>query len=486
MKYSRYIYNTILASILLFVCVLYPRVPVEATFKLGKPPYSYILNTGLIAHWTFDGSEVVSGVIRDRTGNGNNGNPINISSTTFYAVGKVGQGISLDGVNDYVTFGRVSATEGASALTWSFWAYPRRFRDADVLLSKASIFSTGSWQIAMTSGCTGGLQMIVYIPTAAADGSTLGCSVVGAFEIGKWKHYTIVFDGAGVANSDRLKIYVDGAPVTVDFIGTIPAATIVSTDNVTIGVSSAIALQAGALMDDVRIYSRALTAAEVTQLYKFGRTSQAVTSRELITSGLNAHWTFDGPEIIAGSIRDRSSNATHGTSTGIATSTFYAPGKIGQALQFDGVNDYVSTARTITYPVTGCAWIFPVPQAGTTPEILGSPAFKLRLVKNGENDYSLRITNDNGTVTTAASTIALNNWNHVCASVDGANSAILYINGASSNSGSIAAPGSSGSTNIGMSTGVTTNPFTGKIDDVRIYNRVLAPEEVMQLYFSGK
>jgi hypothetical protein len=486
MMNSRYVVYSVLAMITCSVAFFVNPTASIAAFKLGKPPYSYVLATGLIAHWTFDGSEIVSGVVRDRTANANNGNPINISSTTFYTSGKIGQGIRLDGLNDYVTFGRITATEGASALTWSFWSYSQRFRNGDVFLSKASIFSSGSWQIAMSSGCITGLQLIVYIPTAAADGSTLGCAPDGSVATGVWKHYTIVFDGTGVANADRLKIYVDGAAVTVDFIGTIPAATITSTDVVTIGVSSALTLNSQAVIDDARIYSRALTATEASQLYRFGRTSHAVTSRTFITSGLSAHWTFDGPEIVAGSVRDRSTNANNGTTTGIATSTFYTAGKIGQALNFDGINDYVSTARTITYPITGCAWIFPVSQEGTTPEIIGSPAFKFRLVRNGANDYSVRITNDNGTVTTAASTISLNNWNHVCASVDVANSAILYINGASSNSGSIAAPGSSGSTNIGMSTGATTNPFTGKIDDVRIYNRVLTPEEVRQLYFSGK
>src|SRR3989338_6588037 len=65
-----------------------------------------------------------------------------------------------------------------------------------------------------------------------------------------------------------------------------------------------------------------------------------------LRSGLVGYWTFDGKDMANGVALDKSGNFATGTPSGIATSTFYAAGKIGQALNFDGVNDYVNITST--------------------------------------------------------------------------------------------------------------------------------------------
>ncbi|MEK7646684.1 MAG: LamG domain-containing protein [Patescibacteria group bacterium] len=459
----------------------------SATFKLGKPPYTYILASNLVAHWTFDGSDTVAGTFRDKTANANHARPINISTTTFYTAGKIGQAIRLDGANDYVNIGQLSATQSASALTWSFWVNINRLRANDVFLSKGNIFSSAAWQIAMTNGCTTGWQIIVYIPVAVDDGGTLGCAPsVGGMSTNEWVHYVVVFDGAGVGNAARLQIYANGSPQTVDFIGTIPATTNAATDIATIGSQASFTLNINSVVDDVRIYSRALPVSEIAQLYRFGVSKHNSTSRTLIATGLQGHWTFDGPEMAGGVARDRSANGFNATTSNIATSTFYTPGRIGQAVKLDGTNDFLGTALSITYPVSGCAWIFPTAQPFANPEIIGSSPFSLRLIKNDETNYALRIFNSNSAVTTADNTITLDTWQHVCGTVSAANDAVAYINGVALASGNIGAAVATTITKIGMNPNGTSNPYTGKIDDVRIYNRVLTDQEVAELYSSGR
>jgi len=58
----------------------------EASFTISRPPAN---NIGLVGHWTFDGKNVVNGVALDSVGT-NNGNLINIATSTFYSIGKIG------------------------------------------------------------------------------------------------------------------------------------------------------------------------------------------------------------------------------------------------------------------------------------------------------------------------------------------------------------------------------------------------------------
>src|SRR3989344_3805799 len=76
---------------------------------------------GLIGWWTFDGKDMPSGKVNDVSGNGNHGSAINIATSTFYTVGKIGQGLKFDGVNDYVNLGNDSSIAVQFPLTLSAW-----------------------------------------------------------------------------------------------------------------------------------------------------------------------------------------------------------------------------------------------------------------------------------------------------------------------------------------------------------------------------
>ena len=83
-----------------------------------------------------------------------------------------------------------------------------------------------------------------------------------------------------------------------------------------------------------------------------------------LSNGLVAYWTFDGKDTpwtssTAATTLDKSGNGNTGTLTNMNQSTAPVPGKIGQALKFDGSSGYVSASpiSSLTDNLTFSAWL---------------------------------------------------------------------------------------------------------------------------------
>ncbi len=88
----------------------------------------------------------------------------------------------------------------------------------------------------------------------------------------KWHHVVMAYDGSKADNAGRLKGYVDGARVTLDYDGTtIPASTGSNASSPFIGFYEAGGVFSEGSIDDFSIYNRALSATEVQALYNVGR-----------------------------------------------------------------------------------------------------------------------------------------------------------------------------------------------------------------------
>src|SRR3989344_176746 len=77
----------------------------------------------------------------------------------------------------------------------------------------------------------------------------------------------------------------------------------------------------------------------------------------LNTSGLVGYWTFDGADTpwtstTAATTLDTSGQNNTGTLTNMSQSTSVTPGKLGQALNFDGSNDYINMGNPAALQIT--------------------------------------------------------------------------------------------------------------------------------------
>jgi chitodextrinase len=177
-------------------------------------------------------------------------------------------------------------------------------------------------------------------------------------------------------------------------------------------------------------------------------------------------------------LQDLSGNGNTGT---LVNNPLWTAGKYGNALSFNGSSQRVDVANSaslrLTTGMTLSAWIKPT---------VVTPAWRDVIMK-GQDEYYLVGTSSSGGVPATGGTyttalygpaVTANTWSYVAATYDGA-SLKLYVNGVqvASRSQTGAIKISTGKVGIGGD-GFWGQYFNGLIDDVRIYNRALAPAEI--------
>jgi hypothetical protein len=220
--------------------------------------------TGLVAWYTFDADECATG-ITDMSGNGHTGTCTSATEPAWVKHGHAwddpatNYAYSFDGVDDLISLGTNAAFDIASDFTIA-----ARVRHAAVPgNTRASIVTKGD--AAYGLGCEGAScdSIDAAYGFTMYPGPTYLDTESGWHDL-PWHHLTGVFDDT----ADTMAVYMDG--VLVDTT----AQTSVSVDA---GVAPTIGGNADdaaadftGLIDDVRIYSRALSAAEVATIARPG------------------------------------------------------------------------------------------------------------------------------------------------------------------------------------------------------------------------
>lgn len=107
-----------------------------------------------------------------------------------------------------------------TALTWSGWVWFDAVPAGTVgIAGKFEAGAQAEWLLYMVAG-----KLRVQIATAAGEAlnANFGESTQ-TMVAGRWYNVTIQYDGAGAANADRVKMWVNGVAETLVFTGTVPA-----------------------------------------------------------------------------------------------------------------------------------------------------------------------------------------------------------------------------------------------------------------------
>jgi hypothetical protein len=196
---------------------------------------------GLVAAFGFN--ENTGTTSADASGNGH---VAAISGAAWTTAGHNGNALTFDGVNDLVTVAD-SASLDVTRVTLMAWVRPT---------------ALGDWKTAIMKETTNGLAYALYaednvsrpaayVNTGSVDREAKGTA---ALATNTWAHLAMTFDGT------NLRVYVNGALVrTAAFTGNI----VTSNSPLRIGGNSIWTEFFAGQIDDVRVYNRALTLAEI-------------------------------------------------------------------------------------------------------------------------------------------------------------------------------------------------------------------------------
>jgi hypothetical protein len=463
---------------------------VAVLYKSAKVGYETAPTRGfagkqLVARYTLDASDISSmgALAKAYDKSGFNGHAISRLTPRLVA-GKIGQGFVFDGSTEIVTSTLASPITGDTTITG--WLK----------------YTTASGQlraIDLAQDATVGMQICVNAGNILIDnsgGPTGAIADTVKTNDDKWHFVAFVRSGT------NYYLYVDDR-----YIGT-AGGTVVTYTKVMIGgvgTPPQGAPHFPGSIDDVRVYNYAMSAQEISALYKSAKSSyESAPTR----TGLVGYWTMDSSDATSTPwiFYDRSGFGNNATSTGSPT---IAAGKINQSASLNGSTQYLDAVTNSRYNLAGggtvSAWVK-----------INSATVQHGIVQNGNNQVSqgggwvLAIRTDSGITFVQSCTagsegyestytpgyfVPANQWTHIAVtynSSDPNTSAVIYVDGVlkttnvAANCSSGVAILSTGNLGIGKAVAGLTGHMNGFIDDVRIYNRTLSAQEIVNLYKGSK
>jgi Concanavalin A-like lectin/glucanases superfamily len=239
------------------------------------------------------------------------------------------------------------------------------------------------------------------------------------------------------------------------------AGNLQSVTKLTIGIEGAGA-QGTLFIDDISLYPRAV---------------EYITPAEPDSANLVGQWSLDG------NANDSSGNGYHGTETNGPT---YVTGVDGQAMKFDGVDDYVDFGSPADWPSgleprTMSCWL-------TTNSVEAGYRFAVAYGNGGTgqamfigiNGTTLYGGGYNGVDVTVADFLVMGEWHHLALTYDGT-MARLYAEGVEIVSGQRDWNLVLNRAHIGQQVNDSFEFWNGTIDEVRIYSGALSADEIAWL-----
>jgi len=224
-------------------------------------------------------------------------------------------------------------------------------------------------------------------------------------------------------------------------------------------------------------------------------------SHALITSGLLNWYTMNQREMHGGRLFDLASTTANLTLTNIASTTFYTMGKLRQGFNFDGSNDYARTnippiQHGPSQPYTFAFWMYKNANVANQSNLFGgnggsSNAWITSFLHNVTGTMFFRMCKENVDCrdTPISGVLPLRTWIHVAGVYDTSNTHLtLYINGASTTSRVANLTGVTTGTSQAMFIGSYKTPslhFSGRMDEVMIWDRALSQQEVKDVFRYG-
>jgi len=463
------------------------------------------------------------GTSLDVSGYGNNG------TLTGGPTWQGRNGLSFDGVDDYVDAGNNATLDNLNPLTFSLWAKPNTFTTNSAYLEKGANVSFYN----VISGGNNTLRFVrkmngAYIVRTSQNWTTTG----------EWQHFSVTWNGSN--DQTGVIIYRNGIPSSsYDTFGNDQdgGGTPLNSDAAAdqwIGDGNGLSTnEIDGSLDDPRIYNRALSASEIARLYSAGRPGvtggiyQARTKPKVFTFASAPPAATTGSRsasrIVIPSIQDvKASHLPSGTiraggqladlvypdlhrgcvlampfslgATGNTSLDVSGYGNNGtltngptwqgrDGLDVDGVDDYVNLVNAVNpgLPMTISTWVKFKTSAGTQI-IAEADGIGVQIYQGSGVVYS-GIRGD--FPSSISSPVSIDTWYHIVFVVNSTSQRSFSMDGNFIGETSNTVATATGFTKI-TSRGGGGYFLNGLLDDVRIYDRALSASEVARLYTAGR
>ncbi|MFH1426023.1 MAG: LamG domain-containing protein [Candidatus Kerfeldbacteria bacterium] len=259
--------------------------------KSTQPLYGYLDEVRLskgIARWTSDFTP-----------------PVLAAGNVSWPAGTLNNALSFDGTNNWVTVPGDSSLDITSNLTVEGWIYPTDLTQDGMIASKEWCDASSNYAYSLGYNANGKLQFISDDSgdCASVDEYTSDNIVLTEDE---WNHV------AAVHTNSSVTLYVNGTAVAGSFTEGAAGAIQTNDEPLRLGVNKAASgydsFFVGS-MDEVDVFSRALTAGEIEDHYRRGANRLQIQVRSCNDAACDTE-TFRGPDGTAGTYYTELSNTT--------------------------------------------------------------------------------------------------------------------------------------------------------------------------------
>lgn len=440
-----------------------------------------------------------------------------------YAAGEVSQAFQFNGANGNAVVAPEQAAYQVTSLSIDAWikiaGFPTATQGAGMIYFRGDNRPDLDPYFLYTA--PGGK---VGFHIGASDGSRVDITAIAPAN--QWIHVAGTFDDP----SNTIRLYINGALAAQQTTTLVPMTIMPAANNPGVSIGnihiSPFSTPFNGLIDEVELFGRALTQAEIQGLYNAGVDGKCKPDADAdgVTDALDAcPGTPSGTSVNAAGCPagecltpptdmvawfpgDFSNNEIVGANSGTTNGAInFAAGEVNQAFQFNGATgNAVSAAEQLAYQVTSFSVDSWVKIAGFPSASQGSGMIFFRgdsrpaldpyfLYSAPGGKVGFHIESATGSIVQIEAPAPANQWIHVTGTFDDPSNTIrLYVNGVlvAQQITSVVPMTNMIGANPGVSIGninVTpfSVPFNGLIDEVELFARALTSAEVQGLYLAG-
>jgi hypothetical protein len=440
---------------------------VNQSFALYVPPVppDQLCDVGILAYYNFN--EVSGTTINDTSASAENALIVNGEGDEL-GNGLMSGGMTFDGTDD-----KIQTIDGSSLVltddySSSVWVNANATQNtfAGIYAKTNPGGGANHWNLQFDDQPE--RNLVVYHGNGAGDDWDTGVDLADI--AGNWHNIIIVRSGTTMSS------YVDGFLAGTGTFNSNPNG---GTGHLNIGAERTFAdsfVFTGEL-DELRVYSRAIDATEISNLA--GRGCEC----------LEGYWKLDDGTGSAIAL-DSSAWSNDGTLQNMDPATDWIAAVRNDGLDYAASSEHVAVPYASEFdfgtgPLTAAFWFRKEGTSQSDPFSMvesDGDEFVLSLQSDNTMDVSL-----NGTVVSNGSTFTLNEWHHAAFTRDVDGNLVTYIDGTTDGSGTSTADLSvnlgdlSFGTNYDFGGPSYTNPLDGQLDDIRLYSRALNSDEIAAL-----